>query len=224
MADDDAFLTLALHIDDSMNINAVVGLLERIHTHLNSIRNLFVVIKQNLLTNNLAHEEACRFVGQLILFEIGWRVGQQLLDAFQQHVNTKFVGSRDGQNLRIGKQRVPLLDKVAKRLLVAHINLVDEQQNRNLHLRHLLQEIHVLLGVLHHIGHIEQHVGISQRTLRERQHHLLHLVVGLQHTRRIAEDNLHVISVHNAHDAMTRCLSLEGGYRDAFTHELVHQR
>lgn len=119
---------------------------------------------------------------------------------------------------------MPLLHQVAERLLVALVNLVDKQQHGYCHLPHLLEEVHVLLGILHHVGNVEQHVGVLERRLGEGQHGLLQLVVGFEHARRVREDNLHVVSVDNAHNPVARGLRLKRGYAYTLAHELVHQR
>lgn len=119
---------------------------------------------------------------------------------------------------------MPFLHDVPQLVRVALVNLVDEQEHRNLHLLHLFQEVDVLLRVLNHIGHIKQHVGIRQRTLREGEHHLLHLVVWLQDAGSIGKHDLHVISIHDTHDTMTGGLRLEGSDADTLAHQLIHQR
>ena len=119
---------------------------------------------------------------------------------------------------------MPFLHDVAKFLVVAQVDLVDEQQHGNLHLAHFRQEIRILLRIFDHVRDIEQHVGIGQGTLREGQHQLLHLVVGLQHARRVAEDDLHIVRVDDAHDAVSGGLRLERGDADTLAHKLVHQR
>lgn len=108
--------------------------------------------------------------------------------------------------------------------LVCLVYLVHQQQHGNGHLPHLVQKVLVLLGVFHHVSDIEQDIGIGQGALREGEHHLLHLVVGLQHARRIRKHNLHVVGVDYAHDAVARGLRLEGGNADALAHQLVHER
>ena len=50
------------------------------------------------------------------------------------------------------------------------VDLVDEQDDGGVHLLHFLQELHVLLGVLYHIGYVEKHVGILQGRLGEGKH------------------------------------------------------
>ena len=57
---------------------------------------------------------------------------------------------------------MPFGDERAERLLVALVYLVDEQDDGDGHLLHLLQKFHVLLRILHHISDIKQHVGIGQ--------------------------------------------------------------
>ena len=118
---------------------------------------------------------------------------------------------------------MPFLDKGDQLLLVAFVNLVDEQKHGYGHLPYLVEEVLIFLGVFHHIGDVEQDIGIGEGTLREGQHHLLHLVVGFQHTRGVGKDDLHVFRVDDAHDAVTRGLSFKGGYADAFAYQLIHQ-
>ena len=88
----------------------------------------------------------------------------------------------------------------------------------------LVQEVLVLRGILYDVSDVEQHVGILQGRLREGEHRLLQLVVGLEHAGRVGEHNLHLGGVHDAHYPVARGLRLERGYGYAFAHELVHQR
>ena len=163
VADDDALLRVALHINHGVNVDLVLLLLEHVNAHLHRVRNLLVIVEQNLLAYNLRHEEASWLVGELILVKVRGRRWQQLLNALHQDVGAKLVLCRYGQNLGVGKQRVPFLHDVAELFLLAHVDLVDEQQHGDGHLLHLVEEVHVLLGVLHHVGDVEQHVGIFQR-------------------------------------------------------------
>ena len=105
-----------------------------------------------------------------------------------------------------------------------HINLIDQQNDWYLHLLNLLQEVHVLLRILHHIRHVEQDISILQGRLRESEHRLLKLVVRLQYAWRVGEDNLHLGGIHDAHDAMSRGLGLKGCNRNTLTNQLVHER
>ena len=224
MSDDDALLRVALHVYHGVYVDVLVGLLERLHLHLYRVRNLLVVVEQNLLADNLRDEEACGLVRELVLIEERRRVGQQLLDAAHEHVDAELVLRRDGENLGVWQQRVPALHGVAERLLVALVNLVDEQQHGYCHVLHLVEEVLVLLGVLHDVGDVEQHVGILQRRLRECEHRLLELIVRLEYAGRVREYDLRVFFVDDAHDAVARGLRLERGNADALADKLVHQR
>ena len=118
---------------------------------------------------------------------------------------------------------MPFFNNITQLLRITLINLVDEQEYRNLHFLNLFQEFHVLFRVFYHISHIKQHISIRQCTLREGKHHLLHLVIRFQNTRSIRKYNLHIISIHNTHDTMTGCLSLKSCNTNTFTHQLIHQ-
>ena len=50
------------------------------------------------------------------------------------------------------------------------IDFVNEQQYRHIQFLHLCKEVHILFGVLYHVGHVEQHIRILEGRLRERQH------------------------------------------------------
>ena len=110
MAYDDALLAVALDVDDGIDMNLAVVLLEALHDNLHRVGNLLVVVKQYLLADNLRDEEAGGLVRQLVLVKEGRALGQELLYALQQQVYAELVLGRDGQNLRIGQQGVPLFD------------------------------------------------------------------------------------------------------------------
>ena len=228
MPNDDTFLRVALHIDDCVDMDVMFVLLETLHHHLDRVRHLLIIVAQDLLTDDLRHEEAGRLVRQLVLAKVSRTLGQQFHDALHQHVGTELIGSRDRKYFRIGQQSVPLLHKVAQLrsdvLALQHVNLVDEQQHGNLHLPHFLQEVGVLLRLFYHVGDIQQNIRIGQSRLRELQHILLHLIVRLQHSRRVRKHNLTIVGVDDAHDAMTRGLRLESGNADLLADKLVHQR
>ena len=69
MSDDDALLRVALHVYHGVYVDVAVGLLKRLHLDLYRVRNLLVVVEQNLLADYLRHEETGWFVGQLVLVE-----------------------------------------------------------------------------------------------------------------------------------------------------------
>ena len=183
MTDDDAFLRFALHIDYRVDVDLLGRLLELLYPHLHRIRDFLIVIEQNLFANDLTDKKFGGLVRQLVLVKIRRTVGQELLNAFEQHVHAKLIGSRNGKNLGIGQQRMPLLHQLAYGLLVARINLVDDQDDRNGHRPHLFKKVGILLRVFHHISYIQQDVSVGQGRFRESQHVFLHLVIGFQHAR-----------------------------------------
>ena len=76
MADDNAFLTVALHVYDGIDVDLLCLFFETLHDHLNGIGDFLIVITQDFLTNYLRYEKFRRLVGQLILIEIGRTFGQ----------------------------------------------------------------------------------------------------------------------------------------------------
>ena len=45
------------------------------------------------------------------------------------------------------------------------INLVDQDDDRNLHPCHLLQEFGIFVRALNNVGHVKQNVGVLERRL-----------------------------------------------------------
>ena len=70
MPNDNAFLRVALNIDNRMNMNLLLCLFETIYLHLDRIRDFLVIEQQNLLTENFTHKEFGRFVRELVFTEI----------------------------------------------------------------------------------------------------------------------------------------------------------
>ena len=162
MSDDDAFLRVALYIDDSVDMDVMLVFLKALHDDLHGIRNFLIVIAQDLLSDNLGDKELRGLIGQLILVEISGALRQQLFDTLHEHVNAKLVLCRDRKDLCVGQQGMPLLHDVTEMLLIGLVDLVDQQQHRDFHFPNLFQKVEVLFRVLHHICDIEQDVGIGQ--------------------------------------------------------------
>lgn len=78
--DDDAFLRVAFHIDDGIDMDMVVILFETFHDDLYRVRDLLVVIAEDLLTDNLRDEELSRLVRQLVLVEVSRTLREQFFD------------------------------------------------------------------------------------------------------------------------------------------------
>ena len=228
MSDDNSLLRVALNIDDSVDMYDTLVLLEPFDDDLNRIRYLLVIIAQYLLTDNLRDEELRRFVGELVLVEICRILRQKFLYTLHQDVNTELIRGRDGKDLRIGQQRMPLLDEGTKAFVGItareFVNLVDKQNDRYGHLTDAVEEILILLGIFYNIGNIKEDVSIGKRTFRELKHHLLHLVVRLENAGSVGEYYLAVSLIDDTHDTMARGLGLERGNGNLLADELIHQR
>ena len=58
MPDDDALLRVTLHIDDRIDVDALLILLEPLHTNLHTVRDLLVVVEQDFFAYDLRDKEA----------------------------------------------------------------------------------------------------------------------------------------------------------------------
>ncbi len=126
--------------------------------------------------------------------------------------------------LRMGQDAAPLLHELFQCSLIAQVDLIDDQQHRTLHARNTSEEIGILIGLFHHVGHVDQHIGITECRLRELSHFLLELVIGTKHPGRIRIDDLHLGRIDDTHDPVPGGLRLGGDDGDALAYEQIHQR
>ena len=110
-----------------------------------------------------------------------------------------------------------------QRLLRGLVNFIDQQQHGQIQLLYFREEFIILVYLLHHVGHVEQHISILQCREREGEHLFLQLVVGTQHAGCIGIDHLVLRFVDDADDPVARCLCLGGDDRDFLPHQPVHQ-
>ena len=151
-------------------MDALCVFLKLLNDHFHRIRNFLVIIQQNLLADNLRHEKTGRLVRPLVLVEVRRRIRQQVLDALHHHIHPELRNGRYWNDFGLWNQCMPFFHTFHQGILIAQINLIDKQKDRNLHLAHLFDELHVLVRLFHHIRHIEQHIRIRQCRLREIQH------------------------------------------------------
>ena len=223
-ADHDVLLGLARDVDLGADACDVGGVFVGLHHDFAAVGDLLLVVRKDFLPNDFRHEEAHGFVGQLVLGEEGLAFWQLLHDALEQGVHVEVVKRADGDHRGAGKFGGPGVELGFDGGLVCReINLVDQHKRRHVHRRNLLQGLRVRHALLVHVGHDEKHVGVLQRRLDKLHHALLQLVGGVEHARGVAVDDLAVVLVDDAHDAVARGLGL--GVDDAQTlpHQPVHQ-
>ena len=224
VADDDPLLGIALHIDDRHDVNGRVALVKFLDDDLGGVGHLLVVGHEDLLAHDLGDKEAAAAVGEGILAEVGRALGQQLDDALHDVVHIEVLERAGGEDLGVGQELLPLVDD-AHQVIVAleQIDLVDDQQDGDVLLGHAVEEVLILGGRLDDVGDIEQHVGIDERAGRVLEHALLQPEFGLEHAGRVAEHNLVILTIDDAHDAVARGLCLAGDDGQTLAHQAVAQ-
>ena len=106
-ADDDTLLGIALAVDDGVDADEFVLFLEGLHFNLDRIRDLLVVVKEDLLADDLIDEETCGFVGQLVLWEERRSDGQGFFDSIEELGYTETLLCGDGEDLCLGELGMP---------------------------------------------------------------------------------------------------------------------
>ena len=129
-ADDDTLLGIALAVDDGIDADEFVLFLEGLHFNLDRIRDLLVVVEEDLLADDLINEESRGFVGQLVLWEEGWSDGQGFFDSIEELRDAETLLRGDGEDLCLGELRVPEGYEGLEGLLSREVNLIDDEKDR----------------------------------------------------------------------------------------------
>ena len=198
---------------------------EFLHNHFGGIWHLLVVGVEDFLAYDFGDEEPRGLVGERVFAEIGFSLGQELHNARHQRLHVEVLESRHGENLGGRKDFLPAVDDCLEvGVSLEQVDFVYHQQHGHFLEGHLCQKVGVLGGVFHHVGNVDEHVGIGEGSLAECEHAFLHLVSRREHTGGVGEHYLVFGSVDDTHYAVARCLRLGGDDAYALTHQIVHER
>ena len=150
-------------------------------------------------------------------------LGQALKDEVEDFVHVEAFGGRTGDDHGARYLLLPIGNLLADGGLVAEVYLVDDQQHRHIAIDHTLQHLPVLEG-LAHLGDQQEQVGVLQGGAHEAHHLLMQLVGGIDDAGGVGVDNLEIISVDDAHNALAGGLRLGGDDTELFAHKGIHQR
>ena len=197
--------------------------MEGLDLHLAAVGDLLAVVEEDLLPQDLRGEEAEVLVGELVLVEPGRGFRQAAGNGLQDALQVEFLLGRDGDDLRLRELLLPPLHQLDDLLLGGDVDLVDDHDDRAFHPAELLDVGLVLVALLHRVGDVQDDVRVADGGVHEVQHALLEPVVGLQDAGRVGIDDLVVLPVDDAHDAVARGLRLGGHDGQLLPDERVHQ-
>ena len=121
------------------------------------VRDLFIIIQENLLADDLVDKEALGLVSQLVLREERRTFGQCVLYGFEELIDPKALLRGDGEDLGFRQLVMPKRDEGLKGLLGREVNLIDYKEHacaRGGHLLHFVKEVGIAVGGVRHIGDI----------------------------------------------------------------------
>ena len=225
-ADEDTFLGIAFTVDNGGYTDDVFFLVEGLHFDFDGVRDLFVVVEEDLLADDLVDKEAFGLVGELVLGEERRSFGQGVLDGIEELGDTEPLLRGDREDLSFGELGMPESDEVFECLLRCEIDLINYKEHactRGSHFLHFLEEIGVAFGVVLDLGDVEEHVGIDESRTGELEHLTLELVVRAEDTGCVGIDHLEVLAIDDAHDTMAGGLRFRGNDREAFADQGVHE-
>ena len=163
MTYDDAFLTVALHIDYHHYVYRIVLFIEFFHYHLCGVRHLFVVVKENLFAHYFGHEKSCRLVGEGIFAEVRRRIGEQFYHALHKVVHVEVFLSRGGIHFGLWQNALPSVDNLKEvGLTFEQVDFIYHKYHGYLLLSHLVEKRLIFGGRFYHVGYIDEDIGIDK--------------------------------------------------------------
>ncbi|MEM6877151.1 MAG: hypothetical protein AAF544_01225 [Bacteroidota bacterium] len=97
--------------------------------HLNAVRNLLVVLLQDLFADDFGHEESLWPVSQLIFWIVGQSFRQLLLNGLTQRIYARSLQSRNGQYLFYIQPFAKLLAQLVDSIRFYRVDFINEQKN-----------------------------------------------------------------------------------------------
>ena len=224
MPDDNPLLAVTLDVDDRHDVDGVVALVKLLDDDLAGIGHFLVIGGQDLLPDDLGDKEAAAAVGECVLAEVRRALGQQFDDALHDVIDIEVLECAGGKDLGVGQQFFPLVDELHQFLIaLEQVNLVDDQQDGYLLAGNAVKEVLILGRSLDNVGDIEQHVGVDEGAGRVLQHALLQAEFGLEDAWGVAEDDLVIVAIDDAHDAVSSGLRFAGDDGQTLAHQAVAQ-
>ena len=92
------------------------------------------------------------------------------------------------------------------------------------HFFDFLKEVGIAVGVVLHLGDIQEDVRVHKGRTGELEHLTLELVVRREDTRGVGIDHLEILAVDDSHDTMAGSLRLRCDDRKTFADQGVHER
>ena len=222
MSDEDGSLRLSLHIYDGSDAVHALFLLIALHGHFAAVGYLFLVVEQEFLADNLADEKAHGAVGEFVFREIGRVFGQNLHDVVEDGVDVEPLGGGGRNDHGTGNDVLPIVYLLGDLLLVREVNLVDDKDDGRVGEDNLGKKLLVLQG-LAHLGDQQEKVGVLQCVVHHTHHLLMQLVVGVDNAGGVGVDDLEILAVDDAHDAVACGLGLAGDDAEPLAHQGVHE-
>ena len=199
---------------------------EGFHFDFDGVRDLFVVVEEDLLADDLVDEETFGLVGELVLGEESGSFGQGVLDGIEELGDAETLLGGDGEDLSFRELGVPEIDEALEGVLRREVYLIyykEHARTRGCHLLHFLEEVGVAVGIVLNLGDVEQNVGVHEGGTTELQHLFLELVVRREDAGRVRIDHLEILAVDDAHDTMAGGLRLGCDDGQTLADEGVHQ-
>ena len=226
-ADDNTLLGVSLAVDDCRDTDDIFLFDEGLDFDFDGVRDFFVIVKEDLLADDLVDKESFGLVGELIFWEERRSFGQGLFDGIEELGDAELLLRGDGEDLGFGQLGMPELDESLEGVLGSKVYFIyykEHARTCGCHAFDFLEEVGIAVGVILDLGYIEQHIGIDEGRTGELEHLALELVVRREDSRSIGIDHLEVLAVDDTHDTMAGGLRLRRDYREALPHQCVHKR
>ena len=226
LADDDALVACLLAEDGGIHIDhAGITFGELGDLDGGAVGNFLIQAQQQLLTQQLAHDQTLRLIGGHAVGEQLGAFGCILAQLGHQLLQTVLAVGRDGND---GIKAVPhfvISSNDGQQLGGLHgVDLVDAENGGNALFLHTLDQSQFGSAHMGNGLHQQQCAVHITQTGGDNLHHVLtQRRLGLVQTRSIHQDILGVVTVHNAVDPVAGGLCLVGHDGDLLAHQCVGQ-
>ena len=164
------------NVDDGSDVIPVTSLLEGLYANLAAVRNLLLVVEENLFPYDLRGKESEVLVSKCVLVIPRRALRQPAYNRIEYAFEVESLLSACRYDLRLGKLLLPIVHQLQDLLLVADVYLVDNHNHRTLDTLKLGNIFYILVRLLNGVRDIQYDIGIPDGDVNKVHHILLQAI------------------------------------------------
>src|ERR1700734_2731057 len=225
LSDQNSLLAFALDVNSGAYTRQFLGFLEIVNQHGDGVRDFFPSDQDCFFANEFGGDKPLGLVGKLIGWKMRRRFGKPREPGVYQ-VKAAGAGERgDGKNLREVEYFVVALDHRQEKLFVDAVHFIQQEINRAVKsFDPLNREAVARAEIGGGVNDERKYVDALQRVQQFIHHHAAQNIFGPVNAGRIYEDDLRVVTIQNALNAVASGLRLRRNDSDFLADQRVYKR